>query len=62
MVARRLLTQLQISPGGKMIGLRYEALPLAMEVEQVPRADWPGVMDAVQVVERYLVRELNKNG
>lgn len=38
------------------VGLRYEALQLAMELENVPRSDWDDVMDGIQVMEYETLR------
>lgn len=42
------------------VGLRYEALPLALEVEGVARADWPEVLSGVQVLEAETLRLLRE--
>ena len=59
-VFRRMLTQLNVGGKGGVVGLRYEALPFVMRMCQVPRADQPDVMDAVQYMERHMVKLLNK--
>lgn len=38
------------------VGLRMEAMPLALRLEGVPRPDWPEVVDAVQVMEHETLR------
>lgn len=48
-------TQWNVGMSGA-IGLRYEALPLAMELEDIPKTDWPEVFDAVQVMEYETLR------
>ena len=41
---------------GGAIGLRYEVLGFTLELEQVPRADWPEVTDGVQIMEAETLR------
>ena len=50
-----MLTQWNAGPAGA-IGLRYEAMPFALELEQVQRSDWPDVTADVQVLERETMR------
>lgn len=38
------------------VGMRYEALPLCMELEGVPRSEWPAVMAGLQELERETLR------
>lgn len=38
------------------VGLRYEALAFALEMEQVPRTDWPDVTSGVQTMEQETLR------
>lgn len=38
------------------VGLRYEALQLALELEAVPRSEWADVTDGVQVMESETLR------
>lgn len=38
------------------IGLRYEAAPLALRMEQVPPRMWPEVMDSLQLMESETLR------
>lgn len=38
---------------GGLAGLRYESLPLMLEVEGVARDNWPQVVADVQVMERH---------
>lgn len=59
-VFRRMLTQLQTSGMGGVTGLRYEALPFIFRICQVPPADEPDVMDGVQIMERHMLKLLNK--
>lgn len=51
----KLRTQWQIGMNGP-VGLRYEALPLALELEGIPRARWPQVTEGVQVMESETLR------
>ena len=44
-------TQWNIGMSGAT-GLRYEALPLMLRMAGVARADWPGVIEDVRVMER----------
>jgi hypothetical protein len=47
-------TQWQVSMSG-VVGLRYEALPVLLECQGVPRDQWPEVMDCLQVMEREAI-------
>lgn len=38
------------------IGLRYETLAFWLDLEQVPRSDWPAVVDGVQAMEAETLR------
>lgn len=38
------------------IGLRYEALSFALEIEQVPREDWADTTNGVQTMEIETLR------
>ncbi len=58
-VFRRALTQWCVGPGG-VIGLRYEALPFVLQLEDVPAHDWPDVMAGVQVMEQEALRIWSK--
>jgi len=51
----RLRTQWNVGFSGA-IGLRYEALQLALELEGVPRSDWPEVTNGVQLMEQETLR------
>jgi hypothetical protein len=51
----RLRTQWQVGMNGA-VGLRLEAAPLALELEGVPRAQWPEVLDSVQAMEHETLR------
>lgn len=54
-VFRAMATQWSVGMNGP-IGLRMEALAFVLEVQEVPRADWPEVAEAVQVLERETLR------
>ncbi len=38
------------------IGLRMEAMAFVLEMQEVPKASWPEVTKAVQVMERETLR------
>lgn len=44
------------------IGLRYEALPMVLDMLAVPAAERFDVFWGLQVMERVAVRELNRSG
>ena len=54
-VIQYLQTQWHVGINGRT-GLRYEVLPQAMRALQVPRTQWPQLIDAVQVLELELLR------
>jgi len=54
-VFHRLRTQWNVGPGG-VIGLRYESLPLALQIHGVPQEHWPDTLDAIQVMEHETLR------
>ncbi len=54
-VFRAMSTQWSVGMNGP-IGLRMEALAFVLEMQEVPRADWPEVTQAVQVMERETLR------
>lgn len=56
----RLMTQWRMGLNGMRTGLCYDALPLMLEVCDVPRTDWPDVVDCVQIMERRALVLLNK--
>lgn len=41
---------------GGAVGLRYEVLGFMLDLEQVPREDWPEVTTGVQVMEAETLR------
>jgi len=51
----RLRTQWNVGMSGA-VGLRYEALPLALELEGVQKSDWPEVTNGVQILEQETLR------
>lgn len=51
----RMRTQWAVGMSGA-VGLRYEALPLAMELEEVPADQRAEVVDGVQVMEQETLR------
>lgn len=48
-------TQWNASFGG-LLGLRYEALPLLLELQGIPRAEWPTTLADLQVIEQEALR------
>jgi len=52
-------SQLNIGMGGA-IGMRYEALPVVLDVMQIPAADRLDVFDGLRIVEGEIVRLLNE--
>ncbi len=48
-------TQWSVGMNGP-VGLRIEALAFVLEMQGVPKADWPEVTQAVQVMERETLR------
>lgn len=57
-VAVRMGSQLNIGMGGA-IGMRYESLPVVMDVMQIRLDDRLDVFDGLRVVEGEIVRLLN---
>lgn len=53
----RMMRQWFVGPGGP-IGLRLEALPVALRLEGVLRKDWTTVADGVAVMEDETLRLL----
>lgn len=56
-VTIRMMSQLNVGMNG-VIGMRYEALPVVLDVLAVPAADRLDVLDGLRVVEAELVRQL----
>lgn len=54
-VFRAMQTQWATVGMGSLMGLRYEGLPFVLEMQGVPRSDWPEATAAVQVLERETV-------
>lgn len=50
-------TQWSVGMAGA-IGLRYEALPLALEMQGIARADWPDTIAGVRAMEAETLRLL----
>ena len=48
-------TQRLIGPMGQICGLRYEALPFLLRLQQVPRSEWPEVMHCIQTMEYHMI-------
>lgn len=61
-VMRRMLTQLSTSMSGAVLGLRYESLPIVLDLLQIPAQDRPEIFDALQIMERHMVRLLQRKG
>jgi hypothetical protein len=59
-VMRRMLTQLSTSFSGAVLGLRYEALPVVLDIMQVPSSERVDMFDALQIMERQMVRLLSQ--
>lgn len=51
----RIKTQWNVGMNGP-VGLRMEAMPLALEIEGVPRERWPEVVTGLQVMEAETLR------
>ena len=49
------LTQWRTGPGG-LVGLDYGPLSFFLELEQVPKATWPEVVNGVQLMELEVPR------
>lgn len=49
-IFRHLSTQWQVSFSG-LVGMRYETIPFALELFEVPRTDWLRVVSDVKVLE-----------
>lgn len=58
-VAVRMSSQLNVGMNG-VIGLRYEALPVVLDLLQVPAADRLDVFDGLRVVEAEIVRLISE--
>ena len=55
-----LLTSWNVGPGG-VVGLRYEVLPLFLDINGIAAADRRGVVSAVQVMEQAALKSLNRS-
>lgn len=58
-VSVRMGSQLNVGMNGAL-GMRYEALPLVLDVLQVPAADRLDVFDGFRVIEAEIVRLVNE--
>lgn len=47
-------TQWAVSHAG-VLGFRYEVMPMLLETSGIERAEWPGVFQELQVMERHAV-------
>lgn len=54
-VAQAMGTQWNMAPNGRVIGFRYEALPVVMQLLEVPRKDRPEVFETLRVLESEMV-------
>lgn len=54
-----LLSQWNVGMSG-VIGLRYEALPLVMEMHRIKPEDRRDIFDGLRVMERAAITEINK--
>ena len=41
---------------GAAIGLRYEAVPMVLQMLAIPRREWPDAFEALRVMERAALR------
>ena len=57
-VYTRLHTQWRVGGMGSLIGLDYTTLPFFLELDAVPRPDWPEVITGVQVMENEALRHM----
>lgn len=48
-------TQWNIGPSGRVVGLRYEALPVVLQLLPVPRGERPDVFATVRELEAELL-------
>lgn len=53
-----MLTQLSTNFSGAVLGLRYESLPFVLDTLKVPTTDRAETFDALQIMERHMVRLL----
>lgn len=59
MVFSRLTSQLIVSPGGGVIGVRYESIPVILQACKLSEAEIENVWDVFQIMERHMVRTIN---
>lgn len=55
-----LLTQWRMAPMGGVVGLDYAAIPPALELMAIERADWPGLFEQLRVMENEAVKVMNE--
>lgn len=55
-----MMSQWNVGTGG-VIGLRYEALPLVLEIHGIRRKRQRDIFDGLRVMERAAVQEMNKH-
>ncbi len=53
-------TQWRVSQNGPY-GLDYSVIPFILRTSQVPRAEWPDVMDAIRLMEGVALQEMQNN-
>lgn len=53
-------TQWRIAHCGRT-GLDYNALPVVMRLQQIPRAHWPDLFDAIRTMEDAALTEMHKD-
>lgn len=51
-----MMTQWNVGPGG-VVGLRYEALPVVLDLHAIPATDRPGVFAGLRVMERAALEQ-----
>jgi hypothetical protein len=57
-VYTRLTTQWRVGGMGGYLGLDYATLPFFLDLEAVPKADWPEVVTCIQMMEGEALRLL----
>lgn len=58
-VFRRMTTQLIVGGMGGVVGLRYESIPLVLDLCGIPAKDRPETFECLQIMERHMVNQLN---
>lgn len=59
LVFERMATQWNVGPGG-LVGLRYEALPVVLDMSSIPLADRPRIFSDVQTMEHEVMTMLRE--